>query len=268
MEGIPIEDWIKLPPTKPIISASNVHHSSHTHKEDIHTEPHRSANIVNHDPDNTLITNAADDPSHNHDASLALNHQFDLRLLQSILKQYTHITQKVTPANNTNTNNITREVSDNARLALTTIANQSRCKICNRDCKRPSQLKRHMLSHSDEKSCLCTEALCQKAFKRHFELIDHLRDKHGITKPFKCTFNNCSESFLSRNELTEHLHSHIQCSICGKICSCSQDLARHRISHSNERPLVCNVGHCGKAYKHARDLREHRAKKHGLLENK
>ena len=74
------------------------------------------------------------------------------------------------------------------------------CQICFKTFRDASTLKRHLLTHSDERPYKCTE--CDKAFRRKDHLQEHVI-VHKLIRPFSC--QTCGKSFSRKNGLKTHM---------------------------------------------------------------
>lgn len=83
-----------------------------------------------------------------------------------------------------------------------------KCQYCFYATNRPSHLKRHYLTHTQERPFACT--VCGKSFNQKVSLQEHSRIHTG-EKPFQCEF--CSVRFTQRSSLKNHrrLHLKYQC---------------------------------------------------------
>lgn len=74
-----------------------------------------------------------------------------------------------------------------------------KCVICDFTCYLRSQLKEHVVAHSDERPCQCT--LCPKKFRFSSELKRH-QESHGNECPYKCDI--CNNTFKTAFCLARH----------------------------------------------------------------
>ena len=74
------------------------------------------------------------------------------------------------------------------------------CQICFKTFRDASTLKRHLLTHSDERPYKCSE--CDKAFRRKDHLQEHII-VHKLVRPFTC--QTCGKSFSRKNGLKTHM---------------------------------------------------------------
>ena len=89
-------------------------------------------------------------------------------------------------------------------LFVHTSEKQLQCDKCEFRTNNKSNLKRHMIRHSDDpmagRKCVCE--ICHKAFYTNQELRQHLLI-HGGIKPYKC--NLCSSTFSNFSGHRQHM---------------------------------------------------------------
>lgn len=152
---------------------------------------------------------------------------------------------------------------------------------CNKAYSRPALLEQHKRSHTGERPFKCPHDDCDKSFLRKSHLmaheishqtqankpyhcsvcgkgvnsIQHLK-RHEIThsKSFKCTYDNCEESFYKHQSLRHHISSvhekTLTCKICNKSFSRPNKLANHNIKYHSETPTYqCDFKGCFKNFK-------------------
>nr|XP_029482010.1 zinc finger and SCAN domain-containing protein 2-like [Oncorhynchus nerka] len=125
-----------------------------------------------------------------------------------------------------------------------------------------SQLKAHMLSHTEPHSgdtshrqILCT--VCWKSFTSTSYLKVHLCS-HNKEKPFHCGV--CGKSFSYSGRFREHQRIHTgerpyRCHVCGKRFNRSTHLKTHLRVHTGEKPYSCPV--CGKGFSQSSQIKGH-----------
>ena len=106
------------------------------------------------------------------------------------------------------------------------------CDVCEKVFAKPSDLTRHVRTHTKEKPYECD--VCEKRFRRSSNLTTHKRI-HTNVKPYECDV--CEKRFLT-----------------------SSNLKRHMRIHTNEKPFECHV--CEKRYRYAQSLRYHKRTQH------
>lgn len=74
------------------------------------------------------------------------------------------------------------------------------CHICHKTFRDSSTLKRHLLTHSDERPFKCRQ--CNKSFRRKDHLQEHVI-VHNEVRPFPCP--QCGRSFSRKNGLKTHM---------------------------------------------------------------
>ena len=107
-----------------------------------------------------------------------------------------------------------------------------RCDTCMKVFKQPFLLKRHLLSHTGEKSYMCSE--CNRYFRQAIHLTVHMR-RHTGEKPYAC-------------------------SMCSKAFAHSVDRRRHETCHTGETPYSCDF--CMKRFSLLKDLKRHTEQNH------
>lgn len=152
---------------------------------------------------------------------------------------------------------------------------------CDKAYSRPALLEQHRRSHTGERPFKCPYNGCDKSFLRKSHLmahevshqnqqdkphhcsvcgkgvntIQHLR-RHEIThtKSFKCTYDNCEESFYKHQSLRHHIslthEKTLTCKVCNKTFSRPNKLANHNIKYHSETPTYqCDFKGCFKNFK-------------------
>ncbi|XP_071449365.1 uncharacterized protein [Hetaerina americana] len=136
------------------------------------------------------------------------------------------------------------------------------CEECGKRLKSRLSLRRHMESHQGRKEAICSK--CGKTFCRWDYLIRHCQMVHAKERPYQCP--HCSQRFLSRGHLQNHLAVHSgernhKCGICGKMFSRGDKLREHTFRHSSTKRYSCST--CGRSYADKRDLNKHQIREPG-----
>jgi len=148
------------------------------------------------------------------------------------------------------------------------------CQVCQKRFYKKSNLQSHEISHSKQKTILCT--LCSKTFKRmralkvHHESVHNKSDEcqgqiPNNSKTFLCT--SCGKQFQTSTGLRLHTATHtgveyIQkkytCSFnedCKKSFKSEADLKSHQVVHTKEKPFHCHE--CPAAFAQKSSLQDH-----------
>uniref|UniRef100_A0A3Q3A158 Zinc finger protein 711 n=1 Tax=Kryptolebias marmoratus TaxID=37003 RepID=A0A3Q3A158_KRYMA len=131
------------------------------------------------------------------------------------------------------------------------------CVECAKGFRHPSELKKHMRTHTGEKPYHCPH--CEFRCADQSNLKTHIKSKHGADLPFKC--NHCPQAYADARELQRHIemvqgHKTHQCPHCEHKSTNSSDLKRHIISvHTKDFPHQCDV--CEKGFHRPSELKKH-----------
>ncbi|XP_028272384.1 zinc finger protein 711 [Parambassis ranga] len=131
------------------------------------------------------------------------------------------------------------------------------CVECAKGFRHPSELKKHMRTHTGEKPYHCPH--CEFRCADQSNLKTHIKSKHGADLPFKCS--HCPQAYADARELQRHIemvqgHKTHQCPHCEHKSTNSSDLKRHIISvHTKDFPHQCDV--CEKGFHRPSELKKH-----------
>ena len=161
------------------------------------------------------------------------------------------------------------------------------CGICNKAFTQLTSLKEHKHLHDNARNYSCH--ICNKTFKYRSNLYDHRKTNHRLTKAISgvsslqpSVVQNISQiSDTVAPEEVQDIHvSHAQtsleetytpqrpefylldyprkyvCDICNRPFSQSNNLKRHRRTHTKEKPYQCDV--CFKSFTQSNTMKEHK----------
>ena len=121
-----------------------------------------------------------------------------------------------------------------------------------------SHERSHKLTLEEQRPFVCS--ICPERFIQAVH-----RDSHEVThmsaKPYPCIFENCTESFARKSDLTQHENlkhrgiSGFKCDVCGRCFARQTNLSRHKQTHTSEKPYPCL---CGKAFVRSDALNAHK----------
>ncbi|ODM91042.1 putative zinc finger protein [Orchesella cincta] len=116
--------------------------------------------------------------------------------------------------------------------------------ICSAGFASSSGLKKHTLSHSNERKHKCQR--CDKLFKTKVYLNNHIKGVHIKSQRYPCTF--CGKTFGYQKTLSAHKKIHLtepphKCNICGKAYRERRQLEGHVNKHNNKKDFKCSQCH-------------------------
>lgn len=117
------------------------------------------------------------------------------------------------------------------------------CNLCVKTFAEKSQLKNHMLSHSDARPYRCE--LCGRAFKTLSKVRIHLKTTHSSNRPLKC--DKCDKAYKDTTDLRRHRWTHggfekkFECAICKKKFFELKLLRKHQQVHVKRNKIALTV---------------------------
>uniref|UniRef100_A0A2C9K7P3 PR domain zinc finger protein 10 n=1 Tax=Biomphalaria glabrata TaxID=6526 RepID=A0A2C9K7P3_BIOGL len=147
--------------------------------------------------------------------------------------------------------------------------NNFQCHFCQTKFNRLDHLKNHLLVHDMNRSTFACD-ICGKSYLYKSTLIFH-KAKHEAVEGNSLSCLVCKKVFPSKEELKKHINVHnrykreekprkMSCPDCGKQFLTQKDIRRHRVTHSNERPFLCE--HCPHTFVRKDHLRRHYSSSH------
>lgn len=132
-----------------------------------------------------------------------------------------------------------------------------KCPQCDLGCMTPSELRTHLVSHSDQRDYQCDK--CPKKFKLNKTLLIHRRLHDRIVGQFHC--HVCDKPMANANYLQLHMRIHtneglVECTQCNKKFLTQSFLNAHMRVHSDQRNFKCDM--CPKTFKAKHTFVAHR----------
>ncbi|XP_055297906.1 PR domain zinc finger protein 5-like [Sitodiplosis mosellana] len=114
------------------------------------------------------------------------------------------------------------------------------CSICNHAARNAYNLRRHMQTHSNDRSFECS--ICKKRFHPRYAK-DHMKS-HTESRKHKCP--DCGKKFKRKYALKQHSFQHggapeHKCDICGRAFARTDKLLRHRRRHGIPLNYHCKI---------------------------
>ena len=140
---------------------------------------------------------------------------------------------------------------------------QFMCDTCGKFFRDSNELNNHISTHQyDLFRCMKCFKVChsQFSFERHTE----------THKGTEICCKICDKRFDLKTSLINHMQMHsedkIHCETCSKIFQYRQNAIEHiRYAHCDTKTVPCLV--CGKFYQTPTNMRSHRARRHGLVDD-
>lgn len=143
-----------------------------------------------------------------------------------------------------------------------------KCKHCNEIFANRSNYNKHVLTLRNGKPFFCRA--CITGFDFRGDLIQHKRQHRECKSPprekkYLCTY--CGKYFEKKDSLRQHTRVHtkerpFQCINCKRTFVNKGTLKDHMNSHSGLKPYICPILDCGKAFRLACTLKQHKMNVH------
>ena len=129
------------------------------------------------------------------------------------------------------------------------------CEYCSAEFKANLYLRQHLKKMHMERKFCCDS--CGKKFVFQAELDRHFIQVHTDIRNFACS--ECEMKFSTEKKLKHHEDVHgspkFSCDDCGKLFRQRHSLSRHRLTHTGEKPYMCNT--CNFQCTQSNDLKKH-----------
>ncbi|XP_059179729.1 zinc finger protein 501-like isoform X2 [Physella acuta] len=138
------------------------------------------------------------------------------------------------------------------------------CLLCGLVFKQLSELSDHAVSAHTDVNYKCKT--CGKMYVEQRHLLQHEKN-HFVVKPYACSF--CDRRFSFHPMLVKHeerIHKsrrELACDICNKVFKRTENLNRHKLSHSGVRNHKCTI--CGLSFTEKGSLTRHTKSQHDQL---
>lgn len=143
------------------------------------------------------------------------------------------------------------------------------CKYCGKSFIQAAQLRAHIFHHTGENAYTCPH--CSRAFNRKLRLTTHIKFMHEGAEPLNCPQEGCNKTFFRKEDIHRHMLTHsgekpYECDVCGKAFVVKSSLKIHQLTHRKEAPVTCEV--CNRAFIRQDCLMRHmRARHRDVLED-
>jgi len=124
------------------------------------------------------------------------------------------------------------------------------CTECGEKFRKLNTLKTHQFTHRSDGNQAKYFCNCGLVFDTKNSLRQHKRKIHDPKKTYQCDINGCQQNFVNYKDYrlhgkTEHLN--LECNICNKIFKTQQNIKKHKLLHSTDRPLF-KCSDCEKSF--------------------
>lgn len=139
-----------------------------------------------------------------------------------------------------------------------------KCNFCLKKFSNPIHFKRHLYVHSENRiyqhklisKLRC--CLCLQIFPDNSSLVQHIcnpDENYGQRKTKTLCYVCGLYIYNFRSHMKTHNPKSLKCVECGKMFSNSNNLKRHKLTHSGVKPYMCRL--CGKAFNSKYNLQVH-----------
>lgn len=134
------------------------------------------------------------------------------------------------------------------RVRKTRTKTRHECRDCDFWAFTPSDLVKHVRTHTGEKPFCCDFGECTKAFSQKGSLNLHMKRHFGV-KPHVCAHPGCDFRSLDKRNLESHRRTHsgekpYSCHLCGTSFSDQSAMRRHEDTHAGIKKHKCTFNGC------------------------
>ncbi|CAF1090693.1 unnamed protein product, partial [Brachionus calyciflorus] len=135
-------------------------------------------------------------------------------------------------------------------------SNEIQCEFCDKKFKDLKIMEQHRNLHLGIKPFKCDH--CESYFGTKGEMSRHVKYKHTMEKPHKCSI--CDYSTVELSKLKRHMRVHTDerpylCHLCDYASRDTFRLKRHLRTHTGEKPYECPV--CKNKFSQSNGLKAH-----------
>ncbi|XP_054724263.1 zinc finger protein 775-like [Uloborus diversus] len=136
-----------------------------------------------------------------------------------------------------------------------------KCPFCNHFSHFSANIKRHILTHTQERPHVC--GICKMSFNQKITLQNHhMRVHMKVLNIFFFPFLLLVVSLMRRDGTSIRCY---KCPFCSHMSNFSGNVKRHILTHTQERPYACVV--CKKSFNQKINLQSHHIRIHGTNVN-
>ncbi|XP_054163344.1 zinc finger protein 91-like [Oppia nitens] len=139
-----------------------------------------------------------------------------------------------------------------------------KCHVCDKGFIKPSDVRVHLLVHSDTKPFKCPHDDCTYETKYKSAVAKHIKVSHRNERPFSCPIPECGLKFAAKQNLLIHIQRHSNeypfwCTFdgCDKRFKIEKSLKEHSLIHSSAKTLKCYYIGCNEMFRTIYNRKKH-----------